>query len=79
MQEFDWQLQLASHIQEAIQAVAPTDHSKGPCSILEAAVGPLAEQQEQQATRTALAAGLCQVMGFQAVLLRDAPRYATCC
>ena len=75
MQEVDWQLQLASLIKEAVDAVTPNQSVNSPCSILSSVLDPLSSRAEQQATRTLLAAGLCQVMGFQPVLLRDATRY----
>ena len=74
MQELDWQLQLASLIKEAVQAVAPNGSTKGPSVILGAVLDPLAERHEQQAARTLLADALCHVWGFQPVVLRDTPR-----
>lgn len=80
MQEMPWQLQLASLVQEAVEASTPA-HSintavKSPSAILSAVLEPLSTRPEQQASRTLLAAGLCQVMGFGPVVLRDTPRYA---
>ena len=75
MQETEWQLQLASLIKEAVEAVTPDHSISSPSSILNAVLDPLSARHEQQSTRTLLAAGLCQVMGFQPVLLRDTPRY----
>ena len=77
VQELDWELQLASLIQEAYEAVTPNGSTDSPSVILRAVLDPLAERHEQQAARTLLASGLCQVMGFQPVVLRDTPRYAS--
>lgn len=74
MQEADWQLQLGSLIKEAIDAVTPDHSISSPSSILTAVLDPLSTRHEQQTTRTLLIAGLCQIMGFQPVLLRDTPR-----
>lgn len=76
VQEVDWQLQLASLIKEAVDAVTPDQSVNLPSSILSSVLDPLSSRHEQQATRTLLAAGLCQVMGFQPVLLRDTQRYS---
>ena len=78
MQEMPWQLQLASLVQEAVEAITPVDNTavRSPSAILSAVLDPLSTRLEQQASRTLLAAGLCQVMGFGRVLLRDTPRYA---
>ena len=74
MQETNWQLQMASLIKEAVDAVTPDHSISSPSSILSAVLDPLSTRQEQQVTRTLLIAGLCQLMGFQPVLLRDTPR-----
>lgn len=74
MQEIDWQLQLGTLIKEAVDAVTPDHSISSPSSILSSILDPLSARHEQQATRILLIAGLCQVMAFQPVLLRDTPR-----
>ncbi|KAL3158795.1 hypothetical protein ABBQ32_011522 [Trebouxia sp. C0010 RCD-2024] len=80
-QEMLWQLQLASLIKEAVEVITPGRFNSpisSPSAILNAVLDPLSTRPDQQASRTLLAAGLCQVMGFQPVLLRDTPRAMVC-
>ena len=48
--------------------------ASNPASILDPILSPLTGLQDEQVAMTLLAAGLCQVMGFDTVLLGNPPR-----
>ncbi|DBB01874.1 TPA: hypothetical protein ACH3X1_000476 [Trebouxia sp. C0004] len=75
-QEPDWHLQAAMLVQEVVAATSPNPPPPNSITILESILAPLNGLQHEQLARTLLAAGLCQVMGFEMVLLGDYPRSA---
>ena len=73
-QEFDGHLQAAILVQEVVTAVSPPMSTPNPASILDPILSPLTSLQDEQVAMTLLAAGLCQVMGFDTVMLGNASR-----
>lgn len=75
-QEPDWQLQAAALVQEAVRAVASEAAStqSSSASLLDLILEPLKSLEDTNPQTAQLAASLCQVLGFEAVLLTDPPR-----
>ena len=71
----DWHLQAAALVQEADRAV-PSEAPLQPSSmdLLDPVLAPLRTEGGADVARSQLAASLCQVFGFEAVLLTDPPR-----
>ncbi len=75
LQEPDWHLQAAMLVQEVVTATSPNLPPPNSSRILESILSPLNSLEDEQLARTLLAAGLCQVMGFEMVLLGVPPRW----
>ena len=74
LQEPDWHLQAAMLVQEVVTATSPEPSPPNSSRVLESILSPLNSLKDEQLARTLLAAGLCQIMGFEMVLLGDSPR-----
>ena len=76
MQDSGWELQAAMLVQEVLTAVSAGESpTASTCSnALEPILAPLKILSEMHLARSVLAAALCQVLGFHAVLLTDPPR-----
>jgi len=61
-------------VQEVVVATSPDPPPPNSTRILESILSPLNSLKDEQLARTLLAADLCQVMGFEMVLLGDSAR-----
>jgi hypothetical protein len=61
-------------VQEVVTATSAQPSPPNSSRVLEVILSPLDSLEDEQLARTLLAAGLCQVMGFEMVLLGDPPR-----
>ena len=61
-------------VQEVVTATSAQPSPPKSSGILQSILSPLNSLKDEQLARTLLAAGLCQVMGFEMVLLSDTPR-----
>ena len=61
-------------VEEVVAATSAEPSPPNSSRILESILSLLNSSKDEQPARTLLAAGLCQVMGFEMVLLGDPPR-----
>jgi hypothetical protein len=67
-------MQAAMLVQEVVTATSADPTPPNSSRILISILSPLNGLKDEQLARTLLAVGLCQVMGFEMVLLGDSPR-----